>query len=534
MYKVLIVDDEALIRKSIEYSIDFENLPLELCGQAKNGLEASELIISQGPDIVITDIKMPVMSGIDLINELKENNIQKKVIVVSGYDDYDFVREALTYGSIDYITKPIDPDELNAALITAIKELDHEQEANERHKHIEAQLKRHKPYLMEQFVSHLALSRLNSEREVAQSVEFFGLLEFFPAFVCCAFSCQEAFHMPAQEFSYFLISLRDLFADEFGMGNIVFFENTHNELFCLVSVPGTQPEESIMEELAGKARCALRFISDANNTKISISISNMHHAVHEVAEAYTEASNAARDSFHNADDPVRLYMDVFSNHTQTQVSLIEIEKGILLQIAGSSLKEATQSTELFYQLLFHSDRFHNHSQHLALNRFLLHLEEFIRESGIDNKKLADMLVEAKNKASTTDCSAVSQDSLVALVTEIISKVNHDRTSKYKEIISKVLDYMNRHFASDISLSDAASQVHLTPSYLSALFRQYYGKSFMQCLTEIRIKKAKELLVTDMKVHEISDQCGFSNSKYFNKIFKKVAGCTPTEYRAART
>jgi two-component system response regulator YesN len=124
MYKVLIVDDEALIRKSIEFSIDYNTLPLTVCGLAKNGLEASELIINLNPDIIITDVKMPVMDGIALIRELKENGIEKKVIVVSGYDDYGYLRQALTYGSVDYICKPVDPKELNAALAAAIKALD--------------------------------------------------------------------------------------------------------------------------------------------------------------------------------------------------------------------------------------------------------------------------------------------------------------------------------------------------------------------------------------------------------------------------
>ena len=125
----------------------------------KNGLEASELIISQNPDIIITDIKMPVMDGIALIKELKENNIDKKVIVISGYDDYNYLRQALTYGSVDYICKPVDPKELNAALASAIMALDEENERKSRSNYIETQLKQHRDYLLEQFFTKLHKDR---------------------------------------------------------------------------------------------------------------------------------------------------------------------------------------------------------------------------------------------------------------------------------------------------------------------------------------------------------------------------------------
>ena len=164
MYKVLIVDDESLIRKNIEFSIDYEHLPLTVCGLAKNGLEASELVISQDPDIIITDIKMPVIDGIALIHELKENNIEKKVIVISGYDDYEYLRPALTYGSVDYICKPLDPQELNRALLTAVGELNREREAQRREESMTAQIEQNRAYLLEHFFTEIAQDRLRSQK----------------------------------------------------------------------------------------------------------------------------------------------------------------------------------------------------------------------------------------------------------------------------------------------------------------------------------------------------------------------------------
>ncbi|WP_066689129.1 response regulator [Christensenella intestinihominis] len=531
MYKVLIVDDESLIRKNIEFSIDYEHLPLTVCGLAKNGLEASELIISQDPDIIITDIKMPVMDGIALIHELKENNIEKKVIVISGYDDYEYLRPALTYGSVDYICKPVDPQELNRALLTAVGALDREREAQRREESMAAQIEQNRAYLLEHFFTEIAQERLRSQEEIRQTLDLFHIRSFSSSYMCFAIGCDSASSMSALDFNCFVLSLRELFSNEY-TGYDIFFAQNNTDLLCGVIASEHAPREvEFSEEVTERSERILQFLTDSNHISVTMGLSGVHNSEAGLPDAFREAATTLHDRFYQSASPVRCYTEVFSSHTSTQLSLLDIEKNILQNISSSDYALASANTGLFFDLLFSSGQFQRHTQHLALRGLILHLEEFIYESGISGKRLLSLLEDVRKKSASPEHMFVTKKDLDDLILEIIRSISANRNEKYKDIIQRVLRYLQENYASDIGLNDAAEQVQLTPSYLSSLFKQYYGKSFLQCLTNLRIEEAKRLLKDpEQKIADIAVKCGFSNSKYFDKIFKKQSGYTPTEFR----
>ncbi len=532
MYKVLIVDDEALIRKSIEFSIDYNTLPLTVCGLAKNGLEASELIINLNPDIIITDVKMPVMDGIALIRELKENGIEKKVIVVSGYDDYGYLRQALTYGSVDYICKPVDPKELNAALAAAIKALDKENEKKSRSIYIETQLKQHREYLLEQFFTKAALGQIRSPGEIKQALEMFDISMLFSCYVCFAIDCNQAMEMPMLDYNCFILSLKELLLNEFPSYHVFFMHSDSDTLCGIITTSKIAKDVELLDTIADRAECILKFFGESNGLTLTMGLSNVHYSATEITDAYKEASATLCDRFYDSDSPIRCYTDSLSARACTQLSLLDIEKKILLGISASDYKTASLNTQLFFDLLFSSNKFQYHTQHLALRGLALHLEEFIFESGISNKTVLRLLDDIKGKIDSPSRIFVKREDIDALIAEIIKNINDDRSKKYQNIIETVLTFMKEHYAEDISLGDAADCVNLTPSYLSALFKQYYRSSFLQSLTDIRIENAKALLQDqNQKIADIAVLCGFSNAKYFDKIFKKQVGLTPTEFRA---
>lgn len=518
MYSVLVVDDEIRQREAIIKSINWEQAGFSVAGDAENGIEALELLEKLEPDLILTDIKMPLMTGLELARKAREIRPATKLVILSGYDDFEYAQEAFKYNVIRYLLKPISASELTEELEKIKVEMDAEFErlksgfSNEK---TELRLKK------TEFLLPLLLGTgedIYTEEELKNSAKQLGLIvgdndcytivvSKFKTFT--GENCTEAHHI---DFVNSIVGKYALCESFLVNGRIV----------TLV----TSEPEAMSTKLRLPVIELVQSAKKLFNQKCTIGISQTVDSPELLSLACTQAITARRYTSDGAGD-IRFIND------QERKSSFELEN-------------VEKSVYKLEQLLKVGNK----------NEISAFLEDMLSEKSRDS---LDYLI-VQILATAHRCVSVLSDSdaLSELFTSnnfFTSRLSFDFNGQYKkELISLCLDardiisrsqrheseaicdralqiindeYMNE----DLSLTDASEKLGVSPNYLSALIKKTKSQNFVALVTERRMKAASDLLLcTSMKIFEVSQKCGYSDQHYFSYCFKKYFGMSPNKYR----
>jgi two-component system response regulator YesN len=505
MLRIMIVDDEPVIRFGIKASVDWNQEGYQVTGDFANGAEALEMMKSEPCDILITDIKMPVMDGLELTRRALELNPQLKVILVSSYNDFDYVREGLKLGVVDYILKPtLQPEEL----LQVVKKCEEE---------IRKELQ----------VEHALMGIKASEMERKRKRCEQGLKRFltgdsqdlpegsYPEWLHEAYTAVHVLlhRMPAMEemYGYLHLSIaRDALVERF-YGLVpkgVIFSVSEKELFFLI--PRSGHVEIELAGLQGEMEKA---------AGIDVSFGYAYgEGIRTVKESFQRSAAACQMMFFRGKG---IYADRTAAAGEAECDLPNLLPPI---------------TELHdEQLQTIVDRWRERWKYGGKSPRVLK-EEACRVLSVMFKQTADpyALVESFDLLFQSE----SLDELCARLMEQVDELRKHGWEKAEEIDSKspvaqAIEYIRSHYTETITLQQVADHVHVSKNYFSILFKQTTGQNFIDYLINLRIERAKELLMTtELKVYEVAEQSGFNDTKYFSKLFKKVTGVSPVDYREA--
>ncbi|MBF9016509.1 MULTISPECIES: response regulator [unclassified Oceanispirochaeta] len=498
MLKILLVDDEPLILKGLSRIIEREdNLKAKvLC--AESAAEAMELSAEFRPNVVLVDINMPEMNGLQLIEKLKKRNIADRFIVLTGYDDFEYVRTALRLNVQDYLMKPINKELLLKNLHSCA--LKKEFEIREMREARLAVLRTH--FFQSQFPDQISLSK----RE---------LMELFPAEFILVTVFRSVSPFPPAIISEIEGQLLRLFKTKY-----TFFSDNREELVLIVNWDGEISEEIIADTL----NALVLKLSESSIMSIQSGISYAGRDINTVKDLYTNAVNSCDlESFFresSVESPIMfgipleklrelMKSDVRNRRTHSQLMAYQREllarnsgekKGlssILRQLSGD-LKTELESCSCSPEQLFYKKIYYSESDHfIFLNRNIRFLIESLKSTLI----LYDEMVEY-------DIKGVSSH------------------------IQKILLFIHENYDKDLCLDCLALEFNLHPNYISDLFRKEAGSSFLKYLNVFRIEKAKDIINKNsmLSFEEVAEKAGYSNSRYFYRVFKKYSGITPGQYR----
>lgn len=529
MLKVLIVDDELLIRVGIKSLIDWEKHGFQIIGDACDGDMALKIIEKTLPDIILTDIIMPGMNGIKLIEAVKKRYPFIRILVLSCHNDYQYVRQAMKLGAEDYILKlSMKPEEM----------LTHLQEVAVKIKNTEEEFKSQLGRKSESAVSDnqqkgQLFSMLVDSRDKNPALEkAFNELQLSHykdnlVFICTRIARYNKLVIEKNLMERSLLNFIDQQSRQSYTGET--FKHKDNEFGTIIGL-GNGNKEEICAEVKDFCHdlviAAKRFL----NISIKIGISLPFTGCFSIRNGYLQACDALQYAFYDEERHVYLYDQSFLIHTRAEIlkkADLEdihhiIEAGNIDRINEkisemfSSLEEARMSieltTEVFLEIL--------HSFKIAMKNYQIDIGDLDKgDSPLYQQVLAmESIDEAKSWFM----------SLAANLCSCISKV---RQKKHREEISKLLDYIKDHYFEDITLKWAAEYVHMSESHLSRVFKDETGKNFIEYLTDIRMKRAAELLrTTDMPSFLIAQKVGYDNINYFGRIFKKETGMSPSHYK----
>lgn len=527
MYRIMLADDEGIVIDSVKFIIEKEFGNECVVEFAKTGRSVIELAENFRPDIAIMDIQMPGINGIDSMKEIRKTNNNVIFIVMSAYDKFDYAKEAIKLGVMEYITKPMEKSKLLEALKKAMALVDKEREKRSNDLMIREKLETVIPVLESGLIYEILLQEHFAE-DIESYKNMLGIQEDYAYMMTLVYGdSQEGNHMTNpvgsnvkvhQHYQAIRAELKDRF-------HCIVGAVMANKIAILVPYNNASMEYAERSRLIESARELLREMRKKYSVSFRIGISRVK-GIANMSDAYSEAINSlliTTGTVAHADD-----LPIGCDYEESYP--VDIEKQLFEEVQKGNVDEAGVVAKNFFDWMTsaHSDSIMD--IRLKCLEFVLWAEHLAYEKGGMTYQF-----NSRNDYLTTIMNLEDYETMKNWFVEKISRASRDALSKREESSSNVVDiakeYIKQNYSKQLSLDEVSYYVNISPYYFSKIFKEGTGENFIEYLTNIRIEKAKELLSsTDYSMKEICVMVGYSDPNYFSRSFKKNVGVTPTEYK----
>ena len=527
MYKIMLADDEGIVIDSLEFIIRKEFGDECVVEYAKTGRSVIELAEKFRPDIAIMDIQMPGINGIEAMKEIRKSNSSVLFIVMSAYDKFDYAKEAIKLGVIEYITKPMERTKLISVLKKGMEMVDREREKRSNDLMVKEKLETVAPIIESGLIYDILLQE-NFAEDIDNYKSILGLnaTHAYMISIVCG-DGQVGSHMTnavgsSVRMQQHYQEVRECVKEYFDciVGTVM-----SNKLAVLVPYEKDRMDYNERIDLIERARELVRHMRRKTNISFRIGIGRVGE-LREMAESYNEALNAltiTTGSVAHADDlPIRCdYEDDYPIHLEKRL-FDEVEKG--------EVNHARATAGSFFDWMADNNPDSLMEIRLKILEFALWAEHIAYEKGGMTYSFHSRQDYLPTLMETEDLNILKkwfQEKITDASRNSLGK----REEKSNSIIEMSKEYIKNNFNKDISLDEVSRVANISPYYFSKIFKEGTGENFIEYLTGIRMEKAKELLnTTEYSMKEICSMCGYSDPNYFSRSFKKNVGVTPTEYK----
>nr|WP_302647698.1 response regulator [uncultured Dysosmobacter sp.] len=521
LYRVLLVDDEEDIREGISRKMDWLGLGFSLVGEAANGQDALELAESLRPDVILTDIKMPFMDGLELCRILTDRLPAARFVVFSGFDAFEYAKQAIQMNVVEYILKPINADELSAVLRRLKDQLDRERAERRNVELLRSRYTENLPILRELFYANLLDGRIEpgTERDRAAHLDI------------------------------------DLQGEEWVVG-LAYIGSDRRDALSTLSI------QNLLEETLTADRCKLSLYNDWVAVIVSLTesftIYDLIHVLDRVctlAASYLgltltvgvgapckELSGMARSA---AEARTALeYRSMVGRGQVIYIGDLEPDGGQVLTFEEADERALTAAVRLGSEqevrdaaaTLAGKIREANPSAgqyNLFLMELVTHLIKMIRRSGVGMEEVFGTGFSLPVQKSALPRLEELEDWCAERYLRLWTLIRRRQTDSAGQTVETAKEYIRQHYAeSDLSVEKLCTYLHLSSTYFSTLFKRETGTSFTAYVTTVRMEAAAEAIrSTEEKTYLIAQRCGYEDPNYFSYVFKRHFGVTPTKYRS---
>ncbi|MCE3199700.1 response regulator [Paenibacillus sonchi] len=509
-------------------AMSWEDQGIRIAGVSGNGEEGLKLITEVRPDLVITDIRMPRMDGLSMLRAVLEDNRSCKVILISGYADFEYAQQAVQLGAFDFVVKPFSEEDIMAAVLRAKAEILEERSRRLSLREMEIKLRESMPVLRQEYFT-LLVSHRTSWEQAAGRWEFLNI-ELDPrGFVVMLIEIDRFQEQVAE------LSIREIELIRFSLLNITqetiaeyagcaVFRARHNRYLAVMNDTGPVSPIEIAE------RCC-RNIERYTKFTVSVGVGGRVEETSELPDSYRQAHRALAHHLFTEGNAAIMYDDLHQTGSQEPLAL-EYKDELLLALRSGNAGRAGTILSAIAETL----------QSLISRQnpdYLLSLYDELAASAIRTfyelvpyRDIQPLIQRFRAVQGTAGLPLASlQRQLLALCTEGAGLVRQNSLSEGQKVIYEAIDYIKSRLPEDITVGECAAHVHLSASYFSSLFKKVTGMTVTQFTTSERIQKAKALLVEGAQVQEVASAVGYEERRYFSEMFKKITGQTPTEFRA---
>lgn len=535
--KVFLVEDEMVIRRGIKNSIDWEKEGYIFCGEASDGELAYPMIIKEKPDILITDIRMPFMDGLELCKLVKKELPNIKILILSGYDEFDYAKEAIRLGVTEYLLKPISSGKLLEALNWVSESIRREKEDKDLVRKYMEEMRENTEHEKQKFFEQMIAGNLSmadaletgKKYEMNLSAGMYNLLLF--RFTLGEENRKSGELLGEAEYAIEKLTERLEYVFEFQRG-------VEGWAFLLMA----DNEEQMSERVKELSKDLEEIMKNYSTIAYFGGIGQPVARLRELEESFREAERALAARFTMelnriiSVEDIRMAQNVDTLDDIEITSFGEIEKTrTMLEkfLNNGAEDEIDEFVDVYINELPEENlKSVLMRQYIIMDAYIVMMSFCEKIEGIEGEMQAQS-EELKNSMKTIQTLEEIKNYIRMLLKKIIGVRDTISGRRYSDIIEIAKDQIRKTYMSDeISLNTIAAEVGTSPSYFSSIFSKEMGKTFVEYLTEIRMDRAKELLMcSSMKISEIGYEVGYKDPHYFSYIFKKTQNCTPKEFRA---
>jgi len=521
-YRVILADDEADVVEVIKQKVDWESLGYEEPLTASNGLEVMEKAESFKPDVVLTDIKMPFMDGLTLARNLKDLYPDIRIIIFSGFDEFDYAREAVHLEAEEYLLKPVNLTELTEIFDRIRKRLDAERDRRQNAEQLEAYYMQALPVLRENFLSSLVQGNVPAS-ELEQYLQECRMELNGPLYCIVVFHVSSSLLPEGKSSVLANLSVRALAEEKFSYPLFNYLGNT-------VMLVETDSEDLV--QLADACDKFCRLAESVCSVVVTAGIGSPVESLADVSLSYEGARTAVS------------YRVIYGR--KKAISITEIDPA-----AGSDVMQEADLKDVFKRIKIddgnsmesHVSKFLSarlkevgsaQAYHLFVMDVVGELCRFARNNRLDMTEIF-----GRDEDIYNDIQHLPQDDLCNWMTGVCSKMEESLTEKRNDttrtFVEKAKDYVAENYGNpDITIASVCEYLNVSSAYFSTVFKKETGKTFISYLTDYRMEKAVEMLIEgDEKTYVVASAVGYTDPNYFSYVFRRQFGMSPSKYKAQK-
>lgn len=503
MYKVLLIDDEAIIRKGLRNTISWNDFDCQIIGEAKDGFEGLEMIESLEPDIVFVDIRMPVMDGLEMIAQIPDNRDKPKFVILTGFSDFEYAREALALGVSNFLLKPTKLNQIQETLIKIIEKLKKEQDLKDCICSMEDKYYRALPQLKIRLLHDTILgiavkNTIRTEaKELGMSTERYFLM------IASVDSDEEDNGL--YEVRH-LQTFVDLLSDEFVTYDVIIDVNNYA---IIIDVPSN----GTIETLRNKLQAMQGSMKKNLGVLVCLAMSEDIVPIDELANSYFQCRGVKDYKKLTSNTEFATYSDITSEVLHNDQIVSSIGRLITDTISYGSVTTT------------------KHLMDSVFDSTAICCEEN-KDSLVQIASLINKMVPEIDYALPKEYSlSILMSEINNLALDTTRYINGKSDENTKQIILKAIEYLEQNYHNHITLSEVAEQVYVSSYYISRIFRKETGMTMTEYLNDVRIRQACKMLKNvKLKVYQIGQMVGIADAHYFSRVFKSIMGVSPSEYR----
>ncbi len=535
MLKIMIVDDELYFREALKVSIPWTELGFIVCAEAKNGKDALEKAIELNPDIMIVDINMPIMDGLELVRNVKKKGIDCKIIILTGHSEFNYAKQAVQLGVHNYILKPVDDEELIKSLIESKKTIEKEASIKIEVDSLRQQVKDSLPLLKDKLLNELIQG--NTIRDRNETVK---KMEYLNVNVNSKYYQVVAIELEYEESQDWNDEDKQLW--KFAVSNIsgeVLAEqyvfdmcyDTEDRICIIIGIEETENKNDISPILYNRLELIRNAVQKHLDFAITIGTGNVKNDLFDIHASYKEAIVALKNKLTAGKNNIISYSTVSDSVIKRNLFTGEHRSRLLLNLRTA---DETEVQKLIRQIFIemNDENVHHEILFVVCIELVAVCLEYIVEAGLSLKDILpnnrlNIIEELQSKGSIHGM----EDWIKEIYRHTLELTRRNRSTKVSKLIREVKNYIALNYQNDsLSIDEIANKLFVNYAHLCFVFKRDTGCTINEYLTEFRIKKAKELFDSgNMLVLDVASKVGYADANYFGKCFKKYFGLAPSKY-----
>lgn len=531
LYKIMLVDDEEEVRESIIRKMDWDALGFHIVGDAENGQDALEKIHILEPDVIITDIQMPYMDGLELAEKVRARYPEKEVVIFSGYNDFEYAKQAMKCGITEYILKPVNSEELAQILARLKDKMDTRLEEQRDIRTLRESYRRNFPVLREKFLSDWMNGKLTKEELREKLEEYVPDIRNGAKWIAAAFYIEET--PPAGERA--VVGEKSLYSvsaeriiDEYLGKSYCFQKFTIRKGIGVLLALGEEQEVEQFLLVADQIEKACRQIFGLS---LSIGVGNEKPWLRQLPQSFWEAKEAV-GYCSSADMGKVVYIrDVEPAKQEVLILEMQDKNDLVHAVKFEDGERIRECLSVIFGRMEEEQLYSRQAQSYVIS-VLNSILELVWSNGLDAQEIFGCGVDCYEEVLRVQSVEEARELFARICADVHTQIVRRRTDMTVDIVKEAKEYISRNYADpELSVEMLCGSLHLSQSYFSTVFKKETGQTYISYLTDVRLNKAVELLnQTDDKTYVIAAKVGYPEPNYFSYVFKKKFGVSPSKYK----